>query len=150
MRKHVVVLLCCAVSLTACATRTFSNVTPVPGTVPAVLPPPAGFTYSPQQNSYIPVTVPTPWVKAPDSILVTEGDITNRRYRPIGDITVSIAKWLIVNSDPTPADINAALQSKAAELGADAVVLVRYGTTGIGVLTWGKLEGRGRAVAFEN
>lgn len=150
MRVHTVVLLCCACLLSACATRTFSTVTPVPGTIPAILPAPAGFVYSPSQNSYVPLKAFPPWVKAPSSILVTQNDITNRPYRPVGDITVSIAKWLIFNSDPTPEDINEELQSKAAEMGADAVVLVRYGTTGVGVVTWGKLEGRGRAVVFEN
>ena len=38
----------------------------------------------------------------------------------------------------------------AAAAGADAVVLARYGTLGIGALTYGQLEGKGRAVAFIN
>jgi len=32
---------------------------------------------------------------------------------------------------------------------ADAVVLVRYGTVGIGASSWVTLEGRGRAVQFK-
>jgi hypothetical protein len=35
-------------------------------------------------------------------------------------------------------------------MGADAVVLVRYGTVGIGLMSWGALDGEGRAIKFNN
>ena len=40
------------------------------------------------------------------------------------------------------------LKLTTAALGADAVVLVRYGKSGMGLLTWGSMEGKGRAVKY--
>ena len=34
------------------------------------------------------------------------------------------------------------------ELGADAVILIRYGTVGVSVFSWGSLSGQGRAIYF--
>jgi hypothetical protein len=73
-----------------------------------------------------------------------------RPLSSLGDISVTVAKWTIFDDDPTPQKVNDALREKAAQLGANAVVLVRYGTVGIGALTWGKLDGSGRAIAFTN
>lgn len=81
-------------------------------------------------------------------ILLTDGDITYRPYRVIGDIKITISKWSILDKTPTQAMINKRLKEEAAKRGADAVIFVRYGTPGIGAFTWGKLQGRGRAVAF--
>jgi len=77
------------------------------------------------------------------------GDISDRRYRSLGDISVTVSKWTIFDADPTPAKVNEALQEQAAKLSADAVILVRYGTVGMGMFTWGKLDGNGCAIAFE-
>ena len=79
---------------------------------------------------------------------MTQDDITDRPYRALDDLSVTVAKWTIFDADPTPAKVDQALRAKAAKLGADAVILVRYGTVGIGAFTWGKLEGKGRAVVF--
>jgi hypothetical protein len=81
-------------------------------------------------------------------IALTQDDISDRTYRVLGDIEVTVSKWGLFDKDPTPAMVDEALKAEAAKMGADAVVLVRYGTVGIGAFTWGKLEGRGRAVAF--
>jgi hypothetical protein len=87
--------------------------------------------------------------KAPSQVLVTEGDITDRPYIVIGDVSVTVNKTTIFHPDPTRDMVNAALQKEAAERGADAVVLTRYGTVGISLMSWGSLEGKGRAVAFK-
>ena len=88
--------------------------------------------------------------KAPSQILVTENDITNKKYRVIGDIEVNVNKSTIFNEDPTRTHVDAELREKAAAMGADAVVLVRYGTVGVGLMSWGSLDGKGRAVQFVN
>src|SRR5579871_4715074 len=90
-----------------------------------------------------------PAPKTPDQVVVTEGDITDRPYTSLGDITVTVRKFSIFNKDPTPAQVNDALREKAAEMGADAVVLARYGAVGVSVISWGELEGAGRAVVFQ-
>src|SRR5262249_11579229 len=88
-------------------------------------------------------------VKSPVEVVLTEDDITDRPYVVIEDIEVTVSKPNIFADDPTRADVAGELRKKAAQLGADAVVLARYGTVGMGVFTWGKMSGRGRAVVFK-
>ncbi len=90
-----------------------------------------------------------PAAKTPADILLTENDITDRKYRSLGDIKVTVNKVTIFDKDPTVEQVGDALREKAAEMGADAVVLARYGTVGIGFSSWGVREGAGRAVVFE-
>lgn len=81
-------------------------------------------------------------------ILITENDITDRKYAALGDISVTVNKTTIFHSDPTREMVSEKLKEEAAKLGADAVILVRYGTVGISMLSWGSLDGKGRAVKF--
>ena len=82
------------------------------------------------------------------SIIVTEEDILDREYISLGDVEVSVSKTTIFNKDPTNEMIDDELKEEAAKLGADAVILVRYGTVGVSAFSWGKLDGKGRAVKF--
>lgn len=84
------------------------------------------------------------------SVIITEDDITDRKYEVLGDVTATVRKTTILNADPTEAHVQEQLRKKAAQMGADAVILVRYGTVGIGLNSWGVLEGKGRAVRFVN
>ncbi|MGE0253928.1 MAG: hypothetical protein AB7N54_15965 [Alphaproteobacteria bacterium] len=86
--------------------------------------------------------------KDPALILVTEGDITDRKYLSLGDISVSVSKNTIFDSDPTRKLVDEKLREEAAALGADAVVFARYGAVGITLFSWGSMEGKGRAVQF--
>ena len=86
--------------------------------------------------------------KLPLNILVTETDITNHKYKVLGDIEVTVHKTTIFNKDPTNEPVNEKLKEEAAKLGADAVILVRYGTVGISLTSWGSLNGKGRAIVF--
>jgi uncharacterized lipoprotein YajG len=86
--------------------------------------------------------------KDPAEVAVIEGDVTDRRYESLGDITVTVNKTTIFHPDPTPEMVNKKLQEKAANLGADAVIMVRHGKGGISVLSWGSLEGKGRAIRY--
>lgn len=94
-------------------------------------------------------TAPAAAAKTPDKVIVTENDITDRPYRALGDIEVTVSKWTILDADPTKEKVAAALRETAAEMGADAVVLARYGTVGIGLGGWGQMDGNGRAVTFQ-
>jgi hypothetical protein len=85
----------------------------------------------------------------PATLALTEGDITDRTYVSLGDITVTVNKTTVFHPDPTRAQVNQKLKEEAAELGADAVIFVRYGGRGISPLSWGSLEGKGRAVKFQ-
>ena len=86
--------------------------------------------------------------KMPRNIVVTEADITDHKYKVLGDIEVTVNKTTIFNEDPTREQVNEKLKEEAAKLGADAVILVRYGTVGISLLSWGSLNGKGRAIVF--
>jgi hypothetical protein len=79
---------------------------------------------------------------------LTHGDIRNRRYKLIGDITVTVNKAALFDPDPTPKMVAVKLKEKAAEMGADAVIFVRYGKVGLPPVAW-ELEGKGRAVKFK-
>jgi hypothetical protein len=122
-------ILGAALLIGACGTRTESSVTP---------------TLDASQTAAL-KTAP----KAEKDVVVTENDIANRPYVALGDIEVTVKKWTIFDADPTRDMITEALRQKAAEMGADAVVLARYGTVGIGFWSWGQMDGQGRAVAFK-
>lgn len=83
-------------------------------------------------------------------ILVTEKDITDRKYKALADIEVTVNKTTIFNADPTRAMVDEKLKEEALKLNADAVILVRYGTVGIAMMSWGALDGKGRAIEFIN
>ncbi len=63
---------------------------------------------------------------------------------------MTVNKTTLFHPDPTPELVDQKLRDKAAELGADAVILVRYGTVGVSLISWGSLDGKGRAIIFEN
>lgn len=54
----------------------------------------------------------------------------------------------LFEENPSRAKVNEAMQEEAADLCADAVVQVRYGSVGIGMMSWGQMEGKGRAVKY--
>lgn len=85
---------------------------------------------------------------SPAQVAITDQDIVDRRYAALGDITVRVNKTTIFHPSPTPELVNDRLREKAAAMGADAVVLVRYGDVGISMMSWGTLEGKGRAIKF--
>lgn len=129
MKRTLICLLGGLVLLTAgCGTRTSTSVEPVTGAT---------------------AVKEAPTAKLASAIIVTEGDITDRSYVSLGDISVTVAKWTIFDKDPTKEQVTDALRKKAAAMGADAVIFARYGTVGLGVFSWGQIEGKGRAVAFK-
>jgi len=156
-RKFWTVLLPLAVS--ACATWSTTTVKPAksaelvqeaPAAAPQATPDPAAAP----APAPVPATEPAP-AAAPaastivDGVLVSENDITDKPYKVLGDIKVTVRKTTIFNADPTRAQVDEKLRKQAKKMGADAVVLVRYGTVGIGLTSWGVLDGQGRAVKFD-
>jgi len=84
-----------------------------------------------------------------ERVLLTDGDISDRPYTVLGDISVTVNKTTLFHADPTKEMVNKKLKEEAAKLGADAVTHVRYGTVGISMMSWGRLDGKGRAVQFK-
>lgn len=87
-------------------------------------------------------------VVLPERVALSEGDITDRKYAVIGDIAVTVNKTTVFHDDPTREQVDGKLREEAAALGADAVIFVRYGTVGMSMMSWGSLDGKGRAVRF--
>jgi len=83
------------------------------------------------------------------AITLSENDITDRPYDVVGDVKVTVNKTTIFNKDPTREQVDERLREEAVKAGANAVILVRYGTVGIGVMSWGSLDGQGRAVKLK-
>ncbi|WP_186183859.1 hypothetical protein [Burkholderia gladioli] len=86
---------------------------------------------------------------SPASIQIIEQDVNDRGYVVLGDITATVNKTTIFNANPTKEMVNEKLRAEASKLGADAVILVRYGDGGISLMSWGSLQGKGRAIKFQ-
>lgn len=123
MRKIIAISLCLAI--TGCATWSTSSVDRSASDAKATV-------------------VPT----LPDRIRLTDADIVDKKYQSLGDISVTVNKTTIFHPNPTQELVNVQLREKAAALGADAVILIRYGSGGMSLMSWGSLEGKGRAVKF--
>lgn len=82
------------------------------------------------------------------SILVYEGDIKGRRYVALGDIEVTVRRYPFSKVTPTRDLVRAALQRKAADMGANALIHVRYSRVGSDALSRRIMQGRARAIRF--
>lgn len=87
-------------------------------------------------------------VTVKDKIIITEGDITDKKYKTLAELEVDVNKTTIFHKDPTKEAVNEKLKEEASKIGADAVIFVRYGTVGISMFSWGSLNGKGRAIKF--
>ena len=92
------------------------------------------------------------WVQAAqtamEKIQVTDGDFTDRPYKVLGDLNVTASKITVFSDDPTRKDVDEELREAAFDLGADAVILVRYDTLDVTLFSWGEMDGKGKAVKF--
>ena len=86
---------------------------------------------------------------SPSSVIITEDDLSEKKYNVIGKITVKLSKWTALSPDPTREDANNKLREEAAKKGANAVIFVRYSGPKITLTSWGVLEANGEAVRFE-
>jgi len=85
----------------------------------------------------------------PSNVMILDGDVTERPYETLGEIDVTVNKTTLFPPDPTREMVNLKLREEAAKMGADAVIQVRYGMVGTGNLSWGSLDGKGRAIAYK-
>lgn len=78
-------------------------------------------------------------------VLIAEDALSNRKYKEIGLVEVSIKKLTVFHKDPTKELANEALSEKARAIGADAVINVQY-KSGVGFTTWGYIDASGTGV----
>jgi hypothetical protein len=83
-----------------------------------------------------------------DGFIVTEGDISDRPYTELGPVTAKAGKFSWVSRNPDRGDIDMKLRNKARQMGADAVVRVRYTPTGASLTSWGGIKGEGVAIRY--
>jgi hypothetical protein len=83
----------------------------------------------------------------PATVAVIESE-PDRPYHVLGDLQVRGFQVGSLGEAPSPATVTAALREQAARLGADAVILLRFGGPGLGAVSIRELEARGRAVRF--
>jgi uncharacterized protein YbjQ (UPF0145 family) len=129
--------------LGACSTWSHSEVRPTTSAGEG-----QAISQSESQSAALPAPAEAVVKTDPAAVIVTKEDITDRTYESLGDIKVTVNKTTLFHPDPTPALVDVELKEEAAKLGADAVVLVRYGTVGVSLFSWGSLDGQGRAVKF--
>jgi uncharacterized protein YbjQ (UPF0145 family) len=92
------------------------------------------------------------WQKKAGSVQVVEGDLDGRSYRVVGTIRAVARRVSGWASNPTRDDVDEELRERAAKVGADAVIKVRYAVEEqgpFGIDPRGKLTGEGIAVAFK-
>ena len=85
---------------------------------------------------------------SPPVIPVIEGDDEHHPYDTLADIEVHARQITVFGAIPTRNEIKRRMGYEAAALGADAVLLVRFGQPGMGPFSWNELEGRGRAIRY--
>ena len=90
-------------------------------------------------------TLPAPTATSATPVLITETGLSDRKFKVLGPIDVSVKKLTVFHKDPTKEQANEALVEKARLLGADAVINVTY-ASGIGFTTWGYIDAKGTAV----
>ncbi|MBC7801838.1 MAG: hypothetical protein H7Z10_14555 [Gemmatimonadaceae bacterium] len=89
----------------------------------------------------------TSGVRAPGPIPVsTEG--TTRPHVVLENMTATARQITVFGRVPTNADVDNDLRKRAAELDADAVVNVRYGQKGVGMVSWNQISGEGQAIRY--
>ena len=68
-------------------------------------------------------------------------------YESLGMVDAVVKKLTVFHDSPTKEQVNIVLVEKARKLNADAVINIFY-KSGIGMTTWGYMEGKGEAIRF--
>ena len=82
-----------------------------------------------------------------EKIIITEDDL-NKPYKELGTVEAVVRKGTILNAHPTKEQVNEKLKKEASKIGADAIIKVEY-KSGIGMISWGVMSGKGIAVKFQ-
>ncbi len=84
-----------------------------------------------------------------DDVLVTESDMKDRPYNVLGRV-LAYAQPANISPNPSHGDIDEELRSQAAQIGAEAVILVKYHNESTGHNDNKKILAEGLAVTFKN
>ncbi|KRA81630.1 hypothetical protein [Altererythrobacter sp. Root672] len=95
-----------------------------------------------------PAPVPTYAQLITMDVPVTAGDITDRPYRVVGEITAEVRRATVFSKNASEAKVYRELWERAEKLGADAVVNASYGDARVVALSWGSRRATGQAIKF--
>ena len=85
---------------------------------------------------------------AADQVILTESDLSNRRFTPIGPISTTVHQKTMITKVPEMQQLQEAMRAAAFAMGADAVINVKYKMTN-GMFSKEGDTGAGIAVRFE-
>lgn len=80
---------------------------------------------------------------------VIAGDISDRPYTVLGQITAGVRKATVFSKAASPEKIYRELWERGKKMGADAVVHAEFGEAHISALSWGQTTATGIAVKFD-
>lgn len=94
---------------------------------------------------------PKPFVVVNDSVGVPvfPGDISDRPYDVVGEVTAGVRKATIFSKEASQSKIYKELWERAEKLGADAVINAKYGDSHVTAMSWGKTNATGTAIKFK-
>lgn len=98
--------------------------------------------------SLVPATAADPLVNPDVGVPVFPYDLSDRPYRVLAEVSVGVGNATIFSKEVSQTELYRALWKKAAALGADAVVNVRYGDSHVAAFSWGKTRATGTAIRF--
>lgn len=87
--------------------------------------------------------------KTASKVKILETGLADVSYASLGTVEAVVKKLTLFHKDPTKEQVNIVLIKKGEKLGADAVINVIY-NSGVGMLTWGYMEGVGEAVKIQS
>lgn len=87
-------------------------------------------------------------VTKPSDIMITTGDFEGRAYQRLGHLRVRVIRTTPIHPPASRSEADAELQDEAARLGADAVILVKYGNRTPDFLGLATLDATGTAIKF--
>ena len=79
---------------------------------------------------------------------VVAGDIADRPYRIVGEVTAEVRKATLFSRSPSERHVHRELWERAERLGADAVIHARFGDARVTALSWGSRRATGQAIKF--
>lgn len=80
---------------------------------------------------------------------VIEGDISDRPYTVVSQITAGVRKATVFSKAASPEKIYRELWERAKKQGADAVVHASFGNSHVSAMSWGQTTATGIAVKFD-
>jgi len=81
---------------------------------------------------------------------VIAGDITDRAYTVIGQITAGVRKATVFSKSSSQEKIYRELWERGKKMGADAVVHASYGEAHLSAMSWGQTNATGIAIKFND